>query len=89
MLFEDCERLRLESANVMTAANESELTAARLSRIRDAWIGSVRIDGPGRAMVQIEPGVTGTLARTTGHAAPRFVNRSPSFQMEAMGVNRP
>jgi hypothetical protein len=89
MLFEDCERLRLESANVMTAANESELTAARLSRIRDAWIGSVRIDGPGRAMVQIEPGVTGTLARTTGHAAPRVVNRSPSFQMEAMGVNRP
>jgi hypothetical protein len=88
MLFEDCEQLRLESASVMTAANEPELTAARFGRIRDARIGSMRIDGPGRAIVQVEPGVTGTLVRTLGPTAPKLINRSPTLQVEATGVNR-
>jgi hypothetical protein len=88
MLFEDCRTLQLESATLAPALDGSDIVFARFDRIGSAVIGSMRMDAPGRAVIQIESAVSGVMQPITGPDAPRLINRSAALRLEPVHATR-
>ena len=88
MLFEDCRTLQLESATLAPTLDGSDIVFARLDRIGSAVIGPMRMESPGRAVIQIESAVSGVMQPITGPDAPRLINRSAALRLEPVHATR-
>jgi hypothetical protein len=80
--------LQLESATLAPALDGSDIVFARFDRIGSAVIGSMRMDAPGRAVIQIESAVSGVMQPITGPDAPRLINRSAALRLEPVHATR-